>query len=100
MSVQQIRERSESSETRCADPEAEKKMIEAIDAARAQGDTLGGVLEVVAMGVPIGLGSHVQWDRKLDANIARALMSIQGDQRRRDGSGVRDSAPFRVAGAR
>jgi chorismate synthase len=77
LSVQQIRERSESSETRCADPEAEKKMIEAIDAARAQGDTLGGVLEVVAMGVPIGLGSHVQWDRKLDANIARALMSIQ-----------------------
>jgi chorismate synthase len=77
LSVQQIRERSESSETRCADPKAEKKMIEAIDAAKAQGDTLGGVLEVVAMGVPIGLGSHVQWDRKLDANIARALMSIQ-----------------------
>ena len=77
LSVQQIRELSEASETRCADPEAEKKMIEAIDAAKAQGDTLGGVLEVVATGAPIGLGSHVQWDRKLDANIARALMSIQ-----------------------
>ena len=63
--------------SRCADPEAGKKMIEAIDAAKAQGDTLGGVFEVVAVGVPVGLGSHAQWDRKLDANIARALMSIQ-----------------------
>lgn len=73
----QIRERSEASEVRCADPEAEKRMIEAVDAAKGQGDTLGGVFEVVAIGVPIGLGSHVQWDRKLDANLARALMSIQ-----------------------
>ena len=77
LTFQQVRERSEASETRCADPEAEKKMIEAIDAAKANGDTLGGIFEVVAVGVPIGLGSHVQWDRKLDANIARALMSIQ-----------------------
>lgn len=73
----QIRERSEASEVRCADPEAEKRMIEAVDAAKGQGDTLGGVFEVVAIGVPIGLGSHVQWDRKLDGNLARALMSIQ-----------------------
>jgi chorismate synthase len=73
----QIRERSEASEVRCADPEAEKKMIEAIDAAKGQGDTIGGVFEVIAVGVPIGLGSHVHWDRKLDANLARALMSIQ-----------------------
>ena len=73
----QIRERSEASEVRCADPKAEKKMIEAVDAAKGQGDTLGGVFEVVAIGLPIGLGSHVQWDRKLDANLARALMSIQ-----------------------
>ena len=73
----QIRERSEASEVRCADLEAEKKMIEVIDAAKAQGDTIGGVFEVIAVGVPIGLGSHVQWDRKLDANLARALMSIQ-----------------------
>lgn len=77
LTLAQIRERSEASETRCADPEAEKKMIEAIDAAKAQGDTLGGIFEVIATGVPIGLGSHAQWDRKLDANIARALMSIQ-----------------------
>lgn len=73
----QIRERSEASEVRCADPVAEKQMIEAIDAAKAQGDTIGGVFEVIAIGVPIGLGSHVQWDRKLDANLARGLMSIQ-----------------------
>ena len=73
----QIRERSEASEVRCADPEAAKKMIEAIDTAKGQGDTIGGVFEVIAVGVPIGLGSHVQWDRKLDANLARALMSIQ-----------------------
>jgi chorismate synthase len=73
----QIRERSEASEVRCADPEAGEKMIEAIDAAKGQGDTIGGVFEVIAIGVPIGLGSHVHWDRKLDANLARALMSIQ-----------------------
>ena len=73
----QIRERSEASEVRCADPEAEKRMIEAIDIAKGQGDTIGGVFEVIAVGVPIGLGSHVHWDRKLDANLARALMSIQ-----------------------
>ena len=73
----QIRERSEASEVRCADSEAAKKMIEAIDTAKGQGDTIGGVFEVIAIGVPIGLGSHVHWDRKLDANLARALMSIQ-----------------------
>jgi chorismate synthase len=62
---------------RTLDPEAERRMIEAIDAAREDGDTLGGVFEVVAMGLPIGLGSHVSWDRKLDGRIAGALMSIQ-----------------------
>jgi chorismate synthase len=51
-------------------------MIEAIDAARAAGDTLGGSFEVIAHGVPVGLGSHVQWDRKLDGRLAQALMSI------------------------
>ena len=77
LTLPEIRERSEASETRCADPKAEQKMIEAIDAAKMQGDTLGGVFEVIATGLPVGLGSHAQWDRKLDANIARALMSIQ-----------------------
>lgn len=65
------------SEVRCLDPEAEQAMIEAIKAAAKEGDSLGGVCEVVAHGVPVGLGSHVHWDRKLDALLAQALMSIQ-----------------------
>lgn len=77
LSLGEIRERSETSPVRCADPDAERRMIEAIDQAKSEGDTLGGVFEVVATGVPVGLGSHVHWDRKLDANIARALMSVQ-----------------------
>ena len=52
-------------------------MIDQIDAARTAGDTLGGVFEVVARGLPVGLGSHVSWDRKLDGRLAGALMSIQ-----------------------
>ena len=62
---------------RTIDRNAEKRMIEAIDDARANGNTLGGVFEVVARGMPVGLGSHVSWDRKLDGRIAHALMSIQ-----------------------
>jgi len=77
LSLADIRDRSEASPVRCADPEAEKRMIEAIDAAKANGDTLGGIIEVIATGVPVGLGSHVHWDRKLDARLAWALMSIQ-----------------------
>ena len=77
MDFPQIRERSEASEVRCADPDATQKMIATINEAKANNDTLGGVFEVVATGLTVGLGSHVQWDRKLDANIARALMSIQ-----------------------
>ncbi|MBI4302522.1 MAG: chorismate synthase [Chloroflexi bacterium] len=69
-------ERVESSQLRCADAEAEKEMMTAIDEARAAGNSLGGVFEVVATGVPIGLGSHVHWDRKLSGRIAQALMSI------------------------
>ena len=68
---------SDPSPVRCLDPEAEGRMIDAIDAARRDGDTLGGVVEVVARGVPAGLGSHVSWDRKLDGRLAGALMSIQ-----------------------
>jgi chorismate synthase len=66
----------EGSPVRCADPDAEKRMIAAIDEARNAGDTLGGIVEVRAGGVPIGLGSHVHWDRKIDGRIAQALMSI------------------------
>jgi chorismate synthase len=60
----------------CADPEVERQMIAEIDRAREAGDTVGGSFEVIARGVPAGLGSHVQWDRKLDGRLAQALMSI------------------------
>jgi chorismate synthase len=61
---------------RCVDEETTRQMIEVIDAAKAAGDTMGGGVEVIATGVPIGLGSYVQWDRKLDGRLAHALMSI------------------------
>ncbi|MDQ1443953.1 MAG: chorismate synthase [Acidimicrobiaceae bacterium] len=65
------------SEVRCFDPDAEQAMVDEIKAAAKAGDSLGGVCEVLAYGVPVGLGSHVHWDRKLDALLAQALMSIQ-----------------------
>ncbi len=65
------------SAVRCFDPAVEEAMIAAVKAAAKEGDSLGGVAEVLAYGVPVGLGSHVHWDRKLDANLAQALMSIQ-----------------------
>jgi chorismate synthase len=61
---------------RCADADTEKSMLAAIDAARAEGDSLGGVTEVRATGVPIGLGSHIQWDKRLSGLLAQAVMSI------------------------
>jgi chorismate synthase len=70
-------EATERSEVRCPDPEASQLMIEAIDAAREAGDTLGGICVVIASGVPAGLGSYVQWDRRLDGQIAQAMCSIQ-----------------------
>ena len=61
---------------RCADPQAAAHMVEAIDAAREGGDSVGGTIEVVAAGLPIGLGSHIQWDRKLTTRLAAAVMSM------------------------
>ena len=61
---------------RCADPDVQQRMIAAIDRARDAGDTLGGAFEVIATGVPPGLGSYVQWDRKLDGRLGQAVMSI------------------------
>ena len=66
----------EASPVRCADAKLEKGMMTAVDEAKAAGDTLGGVSELIATGVPIGLGSHVSWDRRLDGRIAGAIMSI------------------------
>src|SRR5262245_20557669 len=65
------------SPVRCFDPEAEAAMISAVEAAAKDGDSLGGVLEVLGYGVPPGLGSHVHWDRRIDGRLAQALMSIQ-----------------------
>lgn len=62
---------------RCFDPATSERMVAEVDAAHKDGDTLGGVVEVLAYGVPPGLGSHVHWDRKLDAQLAAALMGIQ-----------------------
>jgi chorismate synthase len=94
------REEADASPLRCPDPAAEGRMIARIDEARAGGNTVGGVFEVVARGVPVGLGSHVQWDRRLDAALAAAVMSIQSvkgvelglgfEQTRRLGSEVHD----------
>ena len=77
ISTAELKERARASDLACVDPEAEAKMKEAIKEAAHAGDTLGGVFEVIATGVPPGLGSHVQWDRKLDGRLAQALMSIQ-----------------------
>ncbi|MGO4593638.1 chorismate synthase [Leifsonia sp. 2TAF2] len=62
---------------RCFDPATSERMVAEVDAAHKDGDTLGGVVEVLAYGLPPGLGSHVHWDRKLDAQLAAALMGIQ-----------------------
>lgn len=77
LSPQEIQARSEASSVRVLDPDIEQAIMHKIDEAKHAGDTLGGIIEVIAYGVPVGLGSHVQWDRKLDAQIAQALMSIQ-----------------------
>lgn len=69
--------RVEESEVSCGDPEVGARMMSAIDEAKQQGESLGGVVEIVIEGLPPGLGSHVQWDRKLDGRLAQALLSIQ-----------------------
>lgn len=82
------------SEVRCFDKNAEEAMIAAIKNAARDGDSLGGIVEVIAYGVPIGLGSHVHWDRKIDALLAQAVMSIQAVK------GVEIGDGFETAGLR
>ena len=79
------------SELNCYDGAAEERMKARIDEAKAAGDTLGGIFEVAVRGVPLGLGSHIQWDRRLDARLAGALMSIQAIK------GVEIGAGFKCA---
>ncbi|MBI2870100.1 MAG: chorismate synthase [Candidatus Omnitrophica bacterium] len=76
---------------RCPDRAVEKKIISAIDKAKAQGNTLGGAFEIRVTGAPVGLGSFVQWDRKLDGRLARALMSVQTVKAVEMGLGIRSS---------
>lgn len=87
-----LAQRTEQSPVRCIDPGSEKKMIEAIDTAGAEGDTLGGVVEIITRGVPIGLGSYTQWDQRLDGRLAAAAMSIPSVK------GVEIGWGFRAAG--
>jgi chorismate synthase len=80
-------QRIENSPIRCAHADLEKAMMATIDEAKINGDTLGGISEVIATGIPIGLGSHVSWDRRLDGRIAQAIMSINAVKGVEIGSG-------------
>jgi len=104
------RDEADASPLRCPDPDAETAMIARIDEARSNGDTVGGVFEVVGHGLPIGLGSYVHWDRRLDSALAAAVMSINivkgveiglgFEQTRRFGSQVHDVIAGRGEGGR
>ena len=104
LSYEEIYERAEQSPVRVADKKAEEKIMAAIDDCKRGGDTLGGVFEVIALALPPGLGSHTQWDRKLDGRLAQAIMSIQAikgveiglgfKMARLRGSGVHDEIFF------
>ncbi|WP_442594537.1 chorismate synthase [Neobacillus sp. D3-1R] len=99
-SIDQLREISENSSVRCVDRTVEDKMKEAIDEAKANGDSIGGIVEVIVEGMPPGVGSYVHYDRKLDAKIAGAIVSINAfkgvefgigfEAARRPGSQVHD----------
>jgi len=104
LSYEETYARAEESPVRTADPEAEEKMIALIEECKKEGNTLGGIFEVVTLGLPPGLGTHTQWDRKLDGRLAQALMSIQAikgveiglgfEMARRRGSQVHDEIFF------
>jgi len=89
LTFDQIRDLQKDSELKCVDHALEDKIKMAIDEAKLSGDTLGGVMEVRVRNVPVGLGSHVQWDRKLDGRLAQALMCIPGIKAVECGLGLR-----------
>jgi len=105
--IPEIAERAEKSEVRVADPDAEQRIIEAITKAKEEGNTLGGIFEIIVTGLPIGLGSYSMPDRKLDGRLAQALMSIQAikgveiglgfEAARLPGSEVHDEIGYRQA---
>jgi chorismate synthase len=88
---QNINNRADRSPVRMLNKAAEDRAMKAIDQAKKNGDTLGGIFEIFATGVPAGLGSHVQWDRKLDGRLAQALMSLQAIKGLEIGEGFRNS---------
>jgi chorismate synthase len=104
LSYEETYARAEDSPVRTADKVAEERMIALIEECKKEGNTLGGIFEVVALGLPPGLGTHTQWDRKLDGRLAQALMSIQAikgveiglgfEMSRRRGSQVHDEIFF------
>jgi chorismate synthase len=81
----------ESSVVRCADPSVSQRMVDAIEEARLRGDTVGGIFEIIAVGVPSGVGSRAQWDKKLSSRLGQALLSISGSK------GVEIGGGFRIA---
>jgi len=110
LDADEIFARAEQSPVRMADADAERKVIALVDECKSAGDTLGGVVETVATGLPPGLGSHAQWDRKLDGRLAQALMSVQAakgvevglgfETARRKGSTLHDEIHFDKPGGR
>ena len=92
VTIAQLRAKAEPTSLRCLDAQATKRMMRLIDAAVKAGDTLGGVFEMVVEGVPLGLGSHVHYDRRLDAILGRAILSIHAVKAVEIGDGVEGAA--------
>ncbi len=92
--IPELADKIEKSSLNCVDEQAEEKMIGEIEKARAEGDTLGGTIELVITGLPPGLGSHVHWDRRLDGRLAGAVMSIQGFKGVEIGSGFKSAVEY------
>ncbi|MFQ5706782.1 MAG: chorismate synthase [bacterium] len=92
--LQEISRKADQSPVRCLDSKYEEQMIEKIDTARENKDTVGGIFEVAALNLPIGLGSYVHWDRKLDGRIAQAMMSIPAMKGVEIGAGFKAAAAF------
>jgi chorismate synthase len=107
LSVEEIEAQAEHSPVRCADSRASRDIMARIDEAQARGTSVGGVFEVLALDVPVGLGTHTHWDLRLDGRLAQALMSIQAikgveigaafDVARRFGCDVQDEIFYRSA---
>lgn len=77
LSLEELEAKAEGSDVRCADPSASQKMIDRIKETMDRGDSLGGIFEVIASGLPVGLGSYTQWDKRINGRLAKAMMSIQ-----------------------